>query len=62
MTLCFVICSFEFDVLTIYFCILSYLFLNNVAHFKRRNSLGRAKMENKRGKKDESISIIIHPP
>ena len=31
----------------------------NVAHFKGRNSRGRAKMKNKRGKKDESISIFI---
>ena len=36
-------------------------FVYNVTHFKRRNSRGRAKMENKRGKKDESISILIHP-
>ena len=35
-------------------------FVYNVTHFKRRNSRGRAKMENKRGKKDESISILIH--
>ena len=27
----------------------------NVAHFKRRNLRGGAKLENKRGKKDESI-------
>ena len=40
---------------------LSSLFVYNVAHFKRRNSRGRAKMENKRGKKDESKSILIHP-
>ena len=61
VTLCFVLCPFDFGVLTIYFCILSSLFVYNVAHFKRRNSRGRAKMENKRGKKDESISILIHP-
>ena len=63
MTLCFVLCPFDFGVLTIYFCMLSSLFvyMYNVAHFKRRNSRGRAKMENKRGKKDESISILIHP-
>ena len=36
------------------------LFVYNVAHFKRRNSRGRAKMENNREKKDESISILIH--
>ena len=61
VTLCFVLCPFDFGVLTIYFCILSSLFVYNVAHFKRRNSRGRAKMENKRGKKDENISIFIHP-
>ena len=61
VTLCFVLCPFDFGVLTIYFCMLSSLFVFNVAHFKRRNSRGRAKMENKRGKKDESISILIHP-
>ena len=61
VTLCFVLCPFDFGVLTIYFCMLSSLFVYNVAHFKRRNSRGRAKMENKRGKKDESISILIHP-
>ena len=33
----------------------------SVAHFKRRNSRGRAKMEKKRGNKGESISILIHP-
>ena len=33
----------------------------NVAHFKRRNSRGRAKMEKKRVKKGESIRIkCIH--
>ena len=56
-----VFCPFDFGVLTIYFCMLSSLFVYNVAHFKRRNSRGRAKVENKRGKKDESISILIHP-
>ena len=61
MTLCFVLCPFDFGVLTVYFCMLSSLFVYNVAHFKRRNSRGRAKMENKRGEKDESISILIHP-
>ena len=60
MTLCFVLCPFDFGVLTISFCMLSSLFLYNVAHFKRRNSRGRANMENKRGKKDESIRILIH--
>ena len=59
MTLCFVLCPFDFGVLTIYFCILSSLFVYNIAHFKRRNSRGRAKMENKREKKDENISIFI---
>ena len=61
VTLCFVLCPFDFGVLAIYFCMLSSLFVYNVAHFKPRNSRGRAKMENKRGKKDESISILIHP-
>ena len=61
MTLCFVLCPFDFDVLSIHFCMLCSLFVYNVAHFKRRNSRGRAKMENNRGKKDESISIFIHP-
>ena len=56
MTLCFVLCRFDFDVLTFFFCILC-----NVAQFKRRNSRGRAKMEKKRGKKGESISILMHP-
>ena len=55
MTLCFVLCPFDFGVLTIEFPV-----LYNVVHFKRRTSRGRAKMENKRGKKDESISILIH--
>ena len=54
MTLCFVLCPFDFGVLTIYFCMLSSLFVYNVAHFKRCNSRGRAKVENKRGKKDKS--------
>ena len=58
MTLCFVLCPFDFDVLSIHFCVLCSLFVYNVAHFKRRNSRGRAKMEDNRGKKDESISII----
>ena len=31
----------------------------SVAHFKRRNSRGRAKMEKKQGKKGESISILM---
>ena len=61
MTLCFVLFPFDIRVLTIYFCMLSYLFMYNVAHFKRRNSRGRAKMKNKRGRKDNSISILIHP-
>ena len=61
VTLCFVLCPFDFGVLTIQFCMLSSLFVYNVSHFKWRNSRGRAKMENKRGKKDESISILIHP-
>ena len=57
MTLCFVLCPFDFGVFVCgVFC-----FVYNVAHFKRRNSRGRAMMENKRGKKDESISILIHP-
>ena len=60
MTLCFVLCPFDFGVLTILFCMLSSLFVHNVAHFKRRNSRGRAMMENIRGKTDESISIFIH--
>ena len=60
VTLCFVLCPFDYGVLTIYFCMLSSLFVYTVAHFKRRNSRGRAKMENKRGKKDKSISILIH--
>ena len=47
VTLCFVLCPFVFGVLTIYFCILSSLFVYNVANFKRRNSRSRAKMENK---------------
>ena len=58
VTLCFVLYPFDFGVLTIFFCMLSSLFVYNVPHFKRRNSRGRAKMENKRGKKDESISIF----
>ena len=61
MTMCFVLCPFDFGVLTILFCMLSSLFVYNVARFKLRNSRGRAKMENKLGKKDESISILIHP-
>ena len=61
MTLCYVFCPFDFGVLSIYFCMLCSLFVYNVAHFKRRNSRGRPKMENSRGKKDESISILIHP-
>ena len=61
MTLCFVFCPFDFGVLTIYFCMLSSLFVYNVAHCKRRNSRDRAKMKNKRGKKDESISVLINP-
>ena len=61
VTLCFVLCPFDFGVLSIHFCMLCSLFVYNVAHFKRRNSRGRAKMENNRGKKDESISILIHP-
>ena len=61
MTYFFVLCPFDFGVLTIHFCMLSSLFVYNVAHFKRRNSRGRAKMENKRGKKDESKSILINP-
>ena len=56
MTLCFVLCPFDFGVLTIYFCV-----FYNIAHFKRHNSRGRAKMEIKRGKKSESISVLIHP-
>ena len=60
MTLRFVLCPFDFGVLTIYFCMFSSLFVYNVAHFKRRNSQGKAKMENKRGKKNESISILIN--
>ena len=51
VTLCFVLCPFDFGVLTIYFCMLSPLFVYIVAHFNRRNSRGGAKMENKRGKK-----------
>ena len=47
MTLCFVLCPFDFGVLSIHFCMLCSLFVYNVAHFKRRNSRGRAKMENK---------------
>ena len=31
MTLCFVLCPFDFGVLTIYFCMLSSLFVYNVA-------------------------------
>ena len=58
MTLCFVLCPFDFGVLTINFCMLSSLFVYNVAYFKRRNSRGRAKVENKRGKKDESIKYF----
>ena len=61
VTLCFVLCPFDFGVLTIHFCMLSSLFVYNVVHLKRRNSRVRAKMENIRGKKDESISILIHP-
>ena len=61
VTLCFVLCPFDFGVLSIHFCMLCSLFVYNVAHFKRRNSRGRAMMENNRGKKDESISILIHP-
>ena len=61
MTLCFVLCPFNFGVLSILFCMLYSLFVYNVAHFKRRNSRGRAMMENNRGKKDESISILIQP-
>ena len=57
MTLCFVLCRFDFGVLTFCFCMLSCLCLYNVAHFKRRNPRGRAKMEKKLGKKDKSISI-----
>ena len=60
MTLRFVLCPFDFGVLSIHFCILCSLFVYNVAHFKHHNSRGRAKMENNRGKKDESISILIH--
>ena len=51
VTLCFVLCPFDFAVFTIYFCMLSSLFVYNVAHFNWRKSRGRAKMENKRGKK-----------
>ena len=61
VTLCFVLCPFDFGVLSIHFCMLSSLLVYNVAHFKRRNSRGRSKMEKKRGKKDESTSILIHP-
>ena len=57
MTLCFVLCPFDFGVLSIHFCMLCSLFVYNVEHFKRRNLRGRAKMENNQGKKDESISI-----
>ena len=52
-----VLCPFDFGVLSIHFSMLCSLCVYYVAHFKRRNSRGRAKMENNRGKKDESISI-----
>ena len=52
MTLCFVVCPFDYLLLC---------FVYNVAHFKLHNSRGRAKMEIKRGKKSESISVLIHP-
>ena len=44
MTLCFMLCRFNFLLL---------YFVYNVAHFKRRNSRGRAKMEKKRGRRRE---------
>ena len=57
MTLCYVLCPFDFGVLTIEFSVLCTM----LQIFKRRTSRGRAKMENKQEKKDESISILIHP-
>ena len=59
MTLCFVLCPFDFGVLTIYFCMLNSLFVYNVAHFKRRNSRGRAKMENKREYTYFNSSVVM---
>ena len=58
------ICDIVFCVMSFWFRRFNYwvfCFVYNAAHFKRRTSRGRAKMENKRGKKDESISILIHP-
>ena len=55
MTLCFVLYPFDFGVFTIHFCILcTMLHILNGAILR-----GRAKMENKQGKKDENISILI---
>ena len=54
MTLCFVLLISVFNYLLLYF-------VYKVAHFKRRNTRGRAKMEKKLGKKGESISILMHP-
>ena len=54
MTLCFV--------LFFYISVFLLLYVEfSVAHFERRNSRGRAKMEKKRGKKGERISILMHP-
>ena len=61
VTLCFVLCPFDFGVLSFQYCMLCSLFVYKVAHFKRRNSRSRAKVEKYRGKKDESISILTHP-
>ena len=52
MTLCFVVLISVVLLLYVEF---------SVAHFKRCNSRGRAKMEKRRGKKGESISILMHP-
>ena len=57
MTLCFVVLISVFLLLYVEFSV----FVYNAAHFKRRNSRGRAKMEKKRGKKGESVSILMHP-
>ena len=59
MTLCFVLCPFDFGVLTIYFCMLSSLFVYNDANFKRRNSRGRAKMENRREYMYFNSSVVM---
>ena len=63
MTLCFVVCHFYFGVLTLYFRILSFLFMcsvYDVVYFKRRNSRGRDKIQTKRRAKNEVVSILMH--